>query len=294
MDIDRIINGIRRRHWLLKRNAIGLLSRSRAALKSSCVSAWYDDVDNSGDQVTPLLLRGMGACCIHDPSPFAHLIGVGSILGRVPTSYSGTVLGSGFLEDGAPHPLPNANILGVRGELSRDRLALGREHSVVLGDPGLIAAEFVERHTQPHHDQYRIGIIPHYVDSTDRRLFILKARYRDEVRIINIRAKPDAVIREIASCSNILSSSLHGLVFSDSLSIPSRWLHLSERVLGNGYKFLDYYSAFGIDRSPATLSGSETPEELAELTQLIPPRELLAVKNLLRLMMRRYVESTVV
>ena len=40
---------------------------------------------------------------------------------------------------------------------------------------------------------------------------------------------------------------MHGLIAADSLGIPNQWFALSEQVIGNGYKFADYYSVFEIN-----------------------------------------------
>jgi pyruvyltransferase len=45
----------------------------------------------------------------------------------------------------------------------------------------------------------------------------------------------------------VLSSSLHGLVIADSLRIPNQWAKLSTLIIGDDYKFVDYYSCFGIE-----------------------------------------------
>ena len=57
------------------------------------------------------------------------------------------------------------------------------------------------------------------------------------------------ILEEIASCEYVLSSSLHGLIVSDSFGIPNQRLVVSEKLVGDGYKFNDYYSAFGVKGS---------------------------------------------
>ena len=60
---------------------------------------------------------------------------------------------------------------------------------------------------------------------------------------------PLEVIREIATCERIVSSSLHGLVTADAFGIPRRW-QLSERVRGAAFKFRDYAAALGMPLEP--------------------------------------------
>jgi len=64
------------------------------------------------------------------------------------------------------------------------------------------------------------------------------------VRIIDVAWTPQEVAREIAACDAVISSSLHGLIFSDALGVPNAHIRLSDRLTGGMYKFHDYYSAY--------------------------------------------------
>ena len=60
---------------------------------------------------------------------------------------------------------------------------------------------------------------------------------------------PNEVIDKICSCENIISSSLHGLVISDSYNIPNCLFVSRESMLAihhnqGAFKFKDYYSVF--------------------------------------------------
>lgn len=89
----------------------------------------------------------------------------------------------------------------------------------------------------------------------------MKKRYSDSV-IIDLGNKPIDVVKEIASCETILSSSLHGLIVADSFHIPNKHILLypyGERMLGDGFKFADYYSSYGLKDNPIDVSTTNLP-----------------------------------
>lgn len=91
--------------------------------------------------------------------------------------------------------------------------------------------------------RYVLGVIPHYKDA--RSELVAEARSMGaSVRVIDIGWSPSEVAHEIASCDAVLSSSLHGLIFSDALGVPNAHVRLGGRLKGGLYKFHDYYSAF--------------------------------------------------
>lgn len=271
----RLKNGVYRRKWLLRRYFRGQLSLLRANMQPNGICAWYDDSSNFGDQLTPDLLNWLGLYCIHNPSSSAHIMGIGSIIGRVTSSYSGTIMGSGFLYDGPNISMPAANFLAVRGELTRQRL--GCDKNVLLGDPGLLFSEIFKDEIEQVAKSFIVGIVPHYSDANDQRIQEVACHNQGELLIIDVRKKPREVIRDIASCQHILSSSLHGLVFADSLGIPSCWLGLSDGVADHGYKFHDYYSALKVERRPKVVQGSENIRDLINMTSLMPSDNIAAV-----------------
>ena len=146
------------------------------------------------------------------------------------------------------------HVCSLRGQLSKERVEkiLGKTLEVPLGDGGLLVDRWVESNIQKKYD---IGIIPHFKEQNSPIINELKNTYPNSV-VINLRDTPKDVVRQIASCRTILSSSLHGLIVSDSFHIPNRHIMLygfGEKALGDGYKFADYYSSFGIQDKPLKL-----------------------------------------
>ncbi len=196
---------------------------------------WWDGHANFGDALTPWLLRQRGILPVLRSPHRARMIGVGSILEHLPTDFDGVVWGTGLIEDSA-RPLPRARVLAVRGALTRDRI--GAAETVVLGDPGLLAADVVPRHEVEH----ELGFVPHisHFDSPEVRSLV--QRHDPRVHVIDVRRGPSHVVREISRCHHVLSTSLHGLVVADSYGIPAAWARLAPDLIGSTYKFQDHES----------------------------------------------------
>jgi len=229
---------------------------------------WWTGRCNFGDLLTPYLLRSYGYLPVLTPPESCRLVSTGSILHHIPREYDGIVLGSGAITDEKPLGFPRATILALRGPKTRD--LLGAPHNVALGDPGLLADRLVR---PPSERRYEIGIVPHFEDGADPRIGELLRRHPRDICVIEVRREPRSVIREIGACRYILSSSLHGLVVGDTLGIPSAWLEFSDRVIGKGFKFLDYYAALEAARTPQTITGVESIQQLRAKTQS-PPRSV--------------------
>jgi len=159
------------------------------------------------------------------------------------------IWGSGFLfGDDLDEPLrrPNLIVHALRGQLSKEKLSglLGKDlpADLPLADPGLMASIL----TGPSEDKrYSIGFIPHFREhGTQEVARILDAN--KSMHFIDITQSPKEVINEIRRCETVVSSSLHGLVFSDSLHIPNIHVRLTRLPKGGSFKFRDYYSAFNL------------------------------------------------
>jgi pyruvyltransferase len=159
------------------------------------------------------------------------------------------VWGSGFLynDNDSDFYRDNLVVCALRGEKTRQKLSdiTGRKYDVPLADPGLLADLFIEKNIEKKHE---IGLIPHFSQQNDP---VIKRMMEDpEVHFIDIKKNPIEVIYEIASCECIASSSLHGLIFADSLHIPSLHIIGETELPGGNFKFEDYYSSFGLEDTP--------------------------------------------
>jgi len=220
---------------------------------------WWGSRKNFGDLITPALLLAYGYTPVYEKKHRAELLCTGSILDGVNEHFSGQVLGSGLIRDHQIR-LPKAQFLAVRGELTRERLGL--DTGLPLGDPGLLADRLL---AGPVAKRYRLGVVPHYADMQNAGVHTLLQSLGDSARLINPEDYPVAVIRQIAACEQVVSSSLHGIIVAHALGIPAVWMRLSESVAGGGFKFHDYASSVGLRLEPIELQPGIS---LADLTAM--------------------------
>ncbi len=200
--------------------------------------AWWNDVPNFGDALTPVLLkRFKNIKAIWSEPEDSELVGIGSYLEKF-SGYKGIIWGTGKMFEKTVVNLWDSKVLALRGELS---LRGSHCFPVTLGDPVLLC-----RFLQPESvkKEYEVGIIPHWNDRETEKNF------KDRICLkIDITAPIDDVIRNTASCKNIISSSLHGLVLADALGIPRLW-YPSDMNPGDGFKFRDYQTVLGGEIKP--------------------------------------------
>jgi hypothetical protein len=120
-----------------------------------------------------------------------------------------------------------------------------------FGDPGLLADCLIRNNPNKSHT---LGVVPHYSERDHPATKALMARLPNAI-FIDVFEEPLTVIKQIASCHFVISSSLHGLVVADSLNIPNLWLQITGKLRGKNWKFADYYSAFDLEsNSPIPVS----------------------------------------
>ncbi len=244
---------------------------------------------NFGDKLTPLLLKHFGVPVEWAAVEHAELIGVGSILEKVPEGFKGVIWTSGFMHESSCGDFPGARVLGVRGRLTLDRIVCKDREQIVLGDAGLLCDEF----SIPRRKRYKLGIIPHFVDAEDELVRAFAASSSD-ITVLDICGPTLDVIRAVGECEQIISSSLHGLILADSLNVPNRWLELNrgpERVAGAGFKYRDYYSVFGITPEPLRLDRSTALESVLRDVHPYDRPNLQTIKESLRRTIDRIKES---
>lgn len=181
------------------------------------------------------------------------------------------IWGSGFIEYPSNYDrgfiYDNIEVVSLRGKLTKNRMEkiLDKILDVPLGDGGLLAECWVGKVEK----KYAVGIIPHYKEQNHPLIIKLLEEYTNST-CINLCDKPKNVIKNIAECDVILSSSLHGLIVADSYHIPNKHIMLypfGEKIMGDGFKFADYYSAFDLEDSYINLNIDSAPDINAVIQQ---------------------------
>lgn len=226
---------------------------------------------NWGDKLNPVLCRmlsGLDVVHCYDIFPAArkpvHYV-VGSSLERAQRR-GGVVWGAGFIDSNQGLRRAPAAVHAVRGHLSRDTLrGLGVDCPDVVGDPALLMPRLYA--ARPPRRRHPVGVIAHCYerDLDSVRPAALPAGWRS----IDITGDLFDVVDQVAACDEILSSSLHGLVCAEAYGVPSRWIRLSDRPAGDGFKYRDFYSALG--KSADAPVDVETAADWPRLAGTSPP-----------------------
>ena len=241
------------------------------------VKVYYADIKNMGDQLNQLVIRDYFGYETERCSFLkGQISGIGSGLSQY--QYHGSlsmrtaqmlyglfmpevkVWGTGFInyeENLTSFFKKGMEFCAVRGELSRRRAEriVKRSLDIPTGDGGILVSELLKEYPLK---QYDIGIIPHICDRNLELVNSVKREYGNCL-MIDVSEEPYTVLKQIASCETIISSSLHGLIAADSFMIPNRHVIFSDLPLGDGFKFDDYYSAYHVDHLVTDVRNERVP-----------------------------------
>jgi hypothetical protein len=236
---------------------------------------WWNDAPNFGDALSQQVIARMSGRPVHHAHPVrADIFGIGSIMKAVRRGGLANrpkvqpwVWGTGMLAPMRADFVADVRFCAVRGPLTID--LLGIHPDTPTGDPGLLARDLVEVAPEPND---RIGLILHHTQDLPDDL---AGRVASDGRFVRIDVgAPDCldVVRTIASCRHIMSSSLHGLIVADSFGIPSTWLEGYGIHRNPTFKFYDYALSVGRDLGrPKPLSAIiEIANDLPRLAGALP------------------------
>ena len=164
---------------------------------------------------------------------------IGSIIHHA--SKDSIVWGSGIIDK--KQSVENADFRAVRGPQTRKYLLeLGYSCPEIFGDPALLLPKY---YNPKPGKKYKIGIIPHYHDFKD---VFESYKEEEDVLVIDLMTMDvEAVTRQVMECEKTISSSLHGIIVSHAYDIPSIWVEFSDKIFGDGIKYVDYLQSVGME-----------------------------------------------
>lgn len=233
-------------------------------------------INNFGDIVTSdILLNIFGHYIDWSPIETCEMIATGSIMEVAQQQKHENdfyVWGTGFIRSNSGNSgLDRAIFSAVRGEKTKERI----KKDVPTGDPGiLINATYALKRKR---SSKKIGVVIHYADM--QTSFAKRFCEDQRFEVISPLDTPENVAKKIAQCGLVLSSSLHGLIFADSLSVPNIHIKISDNLTGGDYKFFDYYSGIGKSYEPADVLKIFDDDYLAKVKAGYKPIPKLARKQ---------------
>lgn len=209
---------------------------------------YFSKTKNVGDILNPYLIERIShrETFLVKSRTKKHILPIGSIM-HFGTKKS-IVWGSGIIH---PDQVPPIEVLkkiqytAIRGHLTKAELEKYNINcnNIPLGDPAVLLPIYYTPKTVEK--RFKVGIVPHFIDAANP---LLKEYVNDEnFLIIDVMQNPENFIDQLVSCEFILSSSLHGLILSDSYQIPNAWVKFSKKVIGGNFKFQDYYTTTNKD-----------------------------------------------
>ena len=178
------------------------------------INAIWGDQRNWGDGLSPILIHNFSGLIpfrvqkytINPKNEPIYTV-IGSILNwpilREARILKNTVVwGTGFMtKSGRLRGIPK-QICAVRGPLTRENiLKSGIKCPEIYGDPALLYPQLYKPDMKK---QYKLGIIPHYIDKENN--FLIKFKNNPEIIVIDIEGPINTVVDQICSCKYIAST----------------------------------------------------------------------------------------
>lgn len=202
--------------------------------------------DNFGDAMAPWLVekitgRRVVFAAPDDPARVPYVV-TGSLLG--PSLRRGIVWGTGcayeehLRGDALEQPSPEFKIVATRGPLSR-RLAQARGHEPRAdGDPGLLLPRFFQPATTVTGEA---GILCSWINEFEAR------SVSSSIPIVGSLGPVEEIVSKMLSWEVVLAGCLHALVTAVAYRRPVCWVRFDTPMLGDGFKFRDFFASLGVD-----------------------------------------------
>jgi pyruvyltransferase len=211
-----------------------LIRRAVGLPEQPILMYWFTGIRNFGDILSPVIVEHMSnGIPVHVTRRYrGKLVATGSVLYAL--AEGDRVWGAGAIRNRRITPPPNVVFHAVRGPLTR--ALLQADVPETYGDPATLLPTIYRPKVEK---RFELGLVPHYKD-------MAAVHVADpSIAMINVQSEWREVVKRIVSCQAILSSSLHGLIVAEAYGIPAVWIAASDNVVGEGFKFRDYYLATG-------------------------------------------------
>lgn len=229
------------------KNFFPQLYRERVPPSDSIKFYWFDNgKENFGDGITKYFALRLGHLKLEKPhSPMETeetvLVGVGSVM-RLSRS-NAIIWGSGIRSKNQT-VAPAKIVRSVRGPLTRRSLIeSGCECPPIYGDPALLLSRIYNPQVTK---KFKLAIVPHISQFETVKSMYADEEDKEEVSIVDLRTYDvESVVDNLLKCERVVSSSLHGIIASNSYDIPVRWIKFDKNIHGDDTKFRDHFMAIG-------------------------------------------------
>lgn len=275
--LTSVIPNKRLRHYLRQYFSEGGLYMEADSNKTRL---YYCTERNFGDMLNHNLMQYFRCPYTFSHAIFADLCCIGSLMeGVLLTDKQGYtkrpihIYGTGFIKEPVQaneqfnRPVIIHALRGKKSLARCEQILQKKLPDVVLGDPGLLIRRIFPNINS--NKIYDVGLICHIADDPRELHKHLNFSPAIKTTMLDITLPPDEFVIRLSECKFILSSAMHGLICADSLGIPNAHIILSDKVIGNEYKYRDYYSAFSqAEYTPIYLSNTTlTDRDIPRLTE---------------------------
>lgn len=125
---------------------------------------------------------------------------------------------------------------GVRGPYTKKIL---NNNTNIISDPGLLISKIYK--LPLYKNKYDIGYIIHRVD---REIFF-ELFPEKKIHLIDNYTNYNNFINKLSQYKSVITSSLHGIIFCHSYNIPVCSIKVTNNIIGDNFKYLDYYHSIG-------------------------------------------------
>jgi len=220
----------------------------------SITSCYYFGGTNFGDSVNSIFIDFLAdKQYIYKNKPDTlHYMVTGSVLHF--SNSNSIIFGTGFISESSRLGSGKPNkIIAVRGPLTRNKfIKMNIECPEIYGDPLILFPLLYNPSIKAK--KSLIGIIPHFIDiNTDTLKELVsnlnRSGFTTKIIDICVGTEYKPFIDTIMECETIITSSLHGMIMGIVYRKPTTLVQFSKKVIGDLFKFNDFFGSLNIDYS---------------------------------------------